>query len=349
MGDAMNRREISRLTLLACVFTSSLAQAVQPIPDEAGWSGYVNLGVGAGSSESNMLAGISSVDLGDEQVSSLNQSPDDEDIVLPAVQFEVAYTFEGMGLQLYASNQVADHLNFDLDTTLETHIGARQDVGEVGIVDVSLAFSTIPTDVWKDPYLVGEDRGDTERTSSGLHLIWGNIFGSPFEFAWSSREIDIDDERSGKDGDLDLTAREQRLLRRKGDYDRLDLNYTWKINQHHTLVPAVAYADYDLDGAAMAEDGFVVQLKHAWQSNQWRLVSKVFYKDFESDEANPIYQKERDMETLGGSVTVFYAKPFGLNDWTANAGVAYYEDDSNIDFYDSSFGLVSIGMLYRFD
>ena len=345
----MIRRELSTVAVLGLALSSGLARAMPPIPDDSGWSGYLNIGVGAGSSESNMLAGISSVDLGDEQVSSLDQSPDDEDIVLPALQFQIAYTFNGMGTQLYLSNQVADHLNFDLDTTLETHFGVRQDFPEVGIVDFSLAASALPTDVWKDPYLVDEDRGDTERTSNGLHIVWGNIFGSPFEFAWASREIEIDDERSGKEGKLGLTSKEQRSLRRGGDFDRVDLSYSWKINDRHTLVPGIAYLDYDLDGAAMAEDGLLLQLKHFYEKNRWRVVSKVFYEDLESDQANPIYNKERDVETIGGSVTAFYAKPFGLQDWSANASVAYYEGDSNIDFYDSSFGLVSIGMLYRFD
>jgi hypothetical protein len=345
----MIRRELSKVAVLGLALSSALAQAVTAIPDDAGWSGYLNIGVGAGSSESNMLAGISSVDLGDEQVSGLDQSPDDEDIVLPALQFEIAYTFNGMGTQLYLSNQVDDHLNFDLDTTLETHLGARQDVGEIGVVDFSLAASAIPTDVWKDPYLVNEDRGDTERTSNGIHIVWDSIFGSPFKFAWSSREIEIDDERSGEAGNLGLTSREQLSLRRTGDFDRVDLNYSWKINDRHTLVPGIGYLDYDLDGAAMAEDGLVVQLKHSYEKNRWRVVSKVFYEDLESDEVNPIYGKERELETIGGIMTVFYTKPLGLKDWTANAGVAYYDGDSNIDFYDSSFGLVSIGMLYRFD
>ena len=55
------------------------------------------------------------------------------------------------------------------------------------------------------------------------------------------------------------------------------------------------------------------------------------------------------VETLGGSVTAFFSEPFGLKRWTANASASYYDGDSNIDFYDSTFGLVSVGMFYRFD
>jgi len=296
-----------------------------------------------------MLAGLSSVDLGDDTISGLDQSPDDEDVVIPSLNFEIAYTFEGMGTQLYLGNQIADHLSFDLDTTLETHFGVRQDVGELGVVGFSYAASALPTDVWKDPYLVGDDRGDTERTSNGIHFDWDGIFGSPVAFAWSAREIEIDDERSGQDGGLGLTGDEYRLLRRTGNVNRIDLTYDWKINERHSLVPGIGYIDYDLDGGAMKEDGAILQLQHRYQRDQWRLVTKIYYEDLESDETNPIYGKEREVETIGGSITAFYKRPFGWQNWTANAGIVYYEGDANIDFYDSSFGLISIGMLYRFD
>jgi hypothetical protein len=349
MDYLMIARELTRLTLLGLALASAAAQAVPSVPEKAGWGGYIGVGVGAGRSESNMLASIGPADLGDETVSGLNQSPDDEDIVLPGLNFEVSYTLADTRTQLYLGNAVADHLNFDLDTTLETHLGIRQEIDDIGTVDFSLAFSALPTDVWKDPYVVDKKRGDTERTSSGIHLVWGGILSTPLEFAWSAREIEVDDERSGQDGDLGLSAKQQRLLRRTGNVYRWDLTYDWKINERHRVVPGIGYLDYDLDGGAMAEDGMVLQLKHLYELQHWGLVSSIFYQDLESDRDNPIYGKQNQLETLGGSITAFYQEPFGLEHWTANAGVAYYEGDSNIDFYDSSFGLVSIGMLYRFD
>jgi hypothetical protein len=349
MDDSMIRRELPKLFFLGLALASAVAQAVPAIPESNGWSGHFNLGVGAGSSESNMLAGIGSIDLGDDTISSLDESAGSEDIVMPLVQFEAAYTLADTRTQFYLGNQVADYLSFDLDTTLETHAGVRQHIPGVGTVDFSYAASALPTDVWKDPYLVDESRGDTERTSKGIHIAWDEIFGTPVEFEYSSREIEIDDERSGEDAALGLTRAQERSLRRTGRINRLDLHYDWKLNDRHRLVPGIGYVDYDLDGDAMAEDGLILQMKYLYELNRWRFVSKVFYHDLESDELNPIYNDERQVETLGGSVTAFFANPFGLKRWTANASVSYYDGDSNIDFYDSNFGLVSVGMFYRFD
>jgi len=345
----MIKRTTTKLALLGLALASTVAQAVPVVPDKSGWSGQVNVGMGAGTSESNMLAGIASVDLGKNRISSLEDSPDSEDIVVPVVRFELGYTLGDTGTQFYAGNQVPDYVSFDLETTLETHLGVRQDIPGIGTVDFSLAMSSLPIDVWKDPYVVDASRGDTERTTSGIHIAWDRIFSTPLEVVYSAMEIELDDERSGSSEALGLSGADQRLLRREGMVYRLDLRYDWTINERHRLVPGIAYLDFNLDGDAMKEDGLGLQLKYLYQVNRWRIVSEVYYQDLEADTRNPIYGKERQMETLGASITTFYARPFGLDNWSANATLGYQDDDSNIDFYDASFGLVSIGMLYRFD
>jgi hypothetical protein len=346
MEYTMIKQTFTGLSLLGLAVASLTAHAVPPIPEESGWGGHINIGVGVGSSETNMLAGLSSIDLGKDRISSLDEDPGSEDITLPVLQFEAAYTLADGGTQFYLGNQVANEASFDLETTMETHAGVRQQFEGVGRVDFSLAASSIPTDVWRDPYLVDAKRGNTERTSSGVHIAWDEIFGSAFEFGLSSREVEIDDEESGVA--LGLSGADQRLLRREGQIRSLDLQYDWVINDRHRLVPAIGYTDYDLDGDAMAQDGPGVQLSHLYTNGRWRFASRVIYQELESDKLNPIYNKEQEVDTLGGSVTVFYNNPFGLEGWTANVTGGYQERDSNIDFYDSSFGLVSFGMFHRF-
>lgn len=343
----MKNRKLANLVSLALATGSTGVLAVPTIPAESGWSGHVNLGAGVGSSESNMIDGIASIDLGQEKISSLEDSPGSEDFALPVVQFEVAYTLGENRTQFYLGNQKADTLSFDLETTLKTHLGIRQEISDIARVEFSLSASTLPLDVWKDPYVVDEKRGDTERTASGLNIAIDEIFGTPFELAWSSTEVEIDDERSGEA--LGLSRAEQRSLDREGQVYNLELSYDWKINERHRLVPLVGWVDHDLDGAAMAEDGIALVLKHLYEKDRWLLVSRVFYQDLESDARNPIFDQQGEADLLGAAFTAFYLKPFGLQNWTANATLAYQDKDSDIDFYDTTFGLVSFGMFYRFD
>lgn len=343
----MNKPAFTKLALLGAVLAAANVQAVPVIPEQSGWSGHVNLAVGVGTSESNMIDGIGPIDMGQEKISSLEDSPGSEDFVLPAVQFEVAYTLGENRTQFYLGNLVADYLSFDLETSLRTHIGIRQEIPEITTLSISLSRSALPLDVWKDPYLVDTKRGDTERTSSGLHFAFDRIFGTPLQLKWSSSEIEIDDERSGEG--LGLTTANQRALDREGQVYNLDLSYDWKINDRHRFVPTIGWVDHDLDGGAMAQDGVALAAKHLYEKNRWLLVTQVFYQDLESDTRNPIFDQTGQVDKIGAVFTAFYTKPFGLEHWTANATLGYQDNDSNIDFYDSNFGLFSFGMFYRFD
>ena len=339
----MIERVLPRLAVLSLALNAALAQAAPPIPGESGWSGFINIGAGVGQSETNMLASISSIDLGEDKIANLSEDAGSEDIALPALRFGLAYTLGDSLTQFYLRNQVSDSVALDL----EVHGGVRQQVGEIGLFDLSLSSSSLATDVWKDPYLVGANRGDTERTSTGLHLAWHSIFNTPLALEYSSKELEIDDEESGVS--LELSPADQRLLRRQGQVYRTALHYDWKISERHSVVPTIAYLDYKLDGGAMAEDGIGLHLAHHYTGERWRFVSKIFYHGLEADTDNPIYDDSADRETLGVALAAFYARPFGWENWTATAGASYREDDNDIDFYDASLGLVTVGMLYRFD
>ena len=39
---------------------------------------------------------------------------------------------------------------------------------------------------------------------------------------------------------------------------------------------------------------------------------------------------------------------FGLKNWNLLANIAYYDIDSNIDFYDASFKFFGVSAVYRF-
>lgn len=341
-------KRIPAFTMLAAPLLGSLpAWALPDIPQTDGWGGHINIGAGVASSETNMVSSLSSFDLGDDRISSLQESPGSEDLVLPVAQFELAYTLADSRTQFYLGNQGADYVDFDLASSLATHLGIRQEIPEIGLLQFSLNATTMPLDVWKDPYIVDAKRSETERTATGVQVAWDRILDSGFEFSWSWRDVELDDEASGES--LDLSDADQRLLRREGDVSRMDISYEWKLGERHRLVPGIGYIDRELDGKAMAEDGPAVSLRHLWDLGRWRLVTRLLYLDLESDEVNPIYGEERDVESMGASVTAFYSQPFGWTRWTANVTASYFDEDSNIDFYDASFGMISLAMFYRFD
>jgi hypothetical protein len=329
--------------LSALLLAATPSQAAPSITHQSGWSGQINIGAGFGQSETNMLASLSSIDLGAERIDTLNEDAGSEDIGFPVLQFDLNYTLGETQTQFYLRNQPSPYVALDM----EVLGGIRQQVTGIGIIDVALSSTTVPADVWKDPYLVGTNRGDTERTTTGLHIAWRNIMDTALSFEFSSKELEIDDEDSGES--LALSGRDRRLLERTGEVYRFNVEYALKIGENQRLVPAVSWLDYDLDGAAMAEDGAALRLSHHYQRNRWRIVSGIEYRGLESAEDNPIYGDSADKDVLSLGITAFYERPFGLENWTANVRASWYDADSDIDFYDESLAAFSLGMLYRFD
>ncbi|NVK40300.1 MAG: DUF2860 family protein [Oceanospirillaceae bacterium] len=324
-----------------------MAQAAVIIPQKDGFSGFINLGAGAYTTETNVLANIAAlgdIDLGPEKIDSLNSSPDDESGVLPMVNFELSYTFAESRTQLYLGNLLEDFLRFDLNSVA----GVRQGIGDAGIIGASLRRTSVVTEVWQDPYLTGVKRKRTDRDVSGANIYWQQIFGTGLELEYTSSEVDIDRERSGEA--LGLSAAERRLLDRNGDINRFDVRYEFSSDdKRHIVTPGIRFIDNDLDGGAMSNDGAGLEMLYIYSPNKrWRHVVNFTYADLEYDKTNPVFGKKDETERLGGSWTSFYVEPFGWKDWSANFTLAWFEEDHDIDFYDTTVKLIGVGMLRRF-
>jgi hypothetical protein len=190
------------------------ASALDPIPQESGFSGFIRPGVGYLKYKSNMVASIMGYDLSEETNDSLTDSPDSETTGLVTVPFTLAYTFASSRTQVFLGTDLTDLIRFDMSQ----QIGVKQGIGNLGLLQGGFLFSGIPAKVWKDPYLVGQDRDDTKRKSTGVRLAWDRIFGSGFQVQYTYRKVDIDSEKSGESLGF-LTASDRKLLER--DSDRL--------------------------------------------------------------------------------------------------------------------------------
>jgi len=324
------------------------ALALEEMPKEAGFSGHVNLGVGSGSIESNFLARIPGVDidLGSETIKDFD-SPDDESITLPSLNLNIGYTFASKKTRVFLGSDLEDFLSFDRSTVL----ALRHDFDRIGNVQLSLLSSAFPgTEVWEDPYLRNEKRKDTEFSSTGARITWDRIFGSLFEVKITARERELDEERSGSDPSLGLTAAERKLLDREGDVSRFQVGYKASMRDGtHIIRPSVAYIDRDLDGDAMSQDGYEIGLTWAYNNgDNFRWVNNVLYQSLDGDKENPIFNEVSDEDVIGLASQMFFPGAFGLKNWTPNVSAIWADGDNDIDFNDSSGWLISAGVFRRF-
>jgi len=335
---------ITLCATIAAACPLSAWSAIDPIPEESGFSGSVLLGAGWIEGESNLVKGNKFAEIGQERVDSIFDSPDSESDVMPVFSGNVNYTFGSIRTQLFFGSEIEDLVRFDFAQLL----GVRKQFDRLGILSVAAALSNFPAEVWEDPYLAGVDRKDTDRDSTGVRAEWSRIFNSKFSVKFNYRDVDIDNERSGTDPALGLTPGQIASLRRDGDNTSVNVEYLWKIGPKQVLVPEIFWFNQDRDGSAVSNDGFGGQLSWTWLGDPWTIVLTGSVSQSNYDERNPIYNKKADADIFGLGGTVFYKLPTESGRWALFGSAAYSDSDSDISFHDSTVTLISAGARYRF-
>jgi hypothetical protein len=337
-----------RLFLLALltVGVAPTAMAIDPIPSTPGWRGFVVVGGGYADLRSNTVAGNNLIDIGQPTISSVAQRPRSDNTFYPVVTGEINYTF-GNGWQAFFGTALEDAITLDGVTQL----GARKDLGSVGIVQGGLLFSGIPTQVWEDPYAEGVRRQDTDRDSTGLRLQWDRILGTGFELTFSYRDISIDTERSGEGvKSVACAAACRDLLRRDGDQYHFDASYLFRLGQgqRHLVRPMLRYTIDDRDGEAISGDSYRLQLSYVFLGQGYTVASNIAYGSSSMDARNPIFGARTDTDGVVVESTLFYRLPFESGRWQAVGSVLWGEGDSNVAFHDTELFMITAGVMYRF-
>jgi len=331
---------ISLTVILRCITDAALA--MEPIPDESGLSGYVRPGIGVAGFKDNMVAGVAFVDTGNERIDSLG-CPNSETTVIPSLNMDIRYTFADTRTQIHLGNQLEDMLRLDRATLL----GVRQEFTDGGIAAAAFQFPGLPTRVWEDPYVTGIDREETDRDTGGMRFTWHRILGTRWQVEYGFRSIKIDEELSGRT-QLGLSDAEAELLDREGKHHKIEVLHPFRVAEGQTLTPSVTVGRLDLDGDAMANDYWSLQITHTFRLPRWHVLSNIVAGRSKYDERNPVFGKKREDDRYGITVTGFYPEPFGLTGWNGLVSIGGLEQESNISFYDKQAVLANVGGIYRF-
>jgi hypothetical protein len=342
------KKKVINVAMLAIVSLvgASVASALDPIPQQSGFSGFIQPGVGYLNIQSNTVAKVLGFELSDKKISDLDEEPDSKSTVIATIPYKIAYTFAGSRTEVFLGTELGDLLSFDTAQQL----GVKQGIGSLGVFQAGLLFSGTAR-VWKDPYVTGQNRDDTSRKNMGAQLVWDKIFGSNLELEYSIRKVDIGSEKSGEF--LGLTNSEQDRLDRNGTVHRASAAYGLKFG-NHKLTPQITFFSEDLDGEAMANTGADLQLSYLYDGDPISLVLNGYVGQADYDKSNPIYDKTREDDRYGASATVYYKNPWG---WTLFGSEpmrffvtgAYFAVDSNIDFYnqEAALGLAGIAIRWK--
>ncbi len=329
------------VTSVLAVTGSAAVAAIEPFPNEDGWSGFGIFGLGYMDAKSNLIAGNTLIDIGTDPVATVNDSPRSEDDAFPFLTGEIRYTWAEPGTQVFLGSTIEDIVTLDFAQQL----GVRKATENMGTFQLGLLFSGVPAEVWEDPYVEGISRNETDRDSNGFRFQWDRIGGSELELQITVRDIDIDVERSGEF--LALTDAERQLLERDGDQIRTQVNYRF-MNGPHLLQPELGYLDNDRDGGAMAADGLYGGVLYAYFGQPATFVASATFGQQDYDEPNPVYGRRLDSDYYAFSGTLLYTLPTASKRWQAVGVLTYAEDDSDVNFHDFEVFSVNLGVRYLF-
>jgi hypothetical protein len=115
----------------------------------------------------------------------------------------------------------------------------------------------------------------------------------------------------------------------------------------HVFEPSIRYTDYDLDGAAMANDGPSVKLTYLYLTPKLVIDVNLLYHDYEAKAVHPVYGETLDVDRQGATFTAIWDL-FKAKRWRAMASAEYIREDANIDFFDSGISAVHFGAIWRY-
>jgi len=148
-GNQVQMKRFMNLTLAASIMVmvvaADFANALEPVPKESGFSGFIRPGVGYVSFKSNMVASFLGFDLSDKRTKALDESPDSQSSAIVLVPFSLEYTFANTRTQLFLGTELTDLIRFNYSQ----QIGVKQEIGKLGLLQGGFLFSGIPAKVWK--------------------------------------------------------------------------------------------------------------------------------------------------------------------------------------------------------
>jgi hypothetical protein len=344
----MTKNGLIIIALLASltIFASIPAQALEPIPRESGFNGFIQPGVGYYRFKSNMVARLWTFEFSDDKADSLNDNPDGKSGAIYLLTYSLGYTFAGTRTQVFVGSDLTDMIRLDYGQ----QVGVKQEIGSLGLLQGGILFNTIATEVWEDPYTINENRDETDRDTMGLRLTWDRIMGSQLQLQYSYRDIDIQNEKSGEF--LGLSPGDRKLLERDGDRHVVEALYRFNFAQKHWLAPALIYSNDDRDGDAMSSDTLDLQLTYAYRGDPFTFIANGFIGWADYDKRNPIFDKTQEDDRYGFGTSLYYKNPWGWNlfgsfpmNFFINAVVA--DVDSNIDFYEQQVFFSTAGVFFK--
>lgn len=331
-------KHIISLFLATMMLASPSYAALAP---SEGFSGNMAFLTGFTANSSNLDVGQSN----HQSQTDLMSSGATEANGMVAILGSMQYTFGALNHKQIFLGTSRDDI---ITGTLAFEVGYRQQLESGMVIDFSILPTLISGEVWDDPYAVDSKREETDLTGNVVRMQLSKMMGTNFNIDMAFGESDVKKENTGLKG-LDLTDEERALMTREREYFYLKSGYQYFLKDGSgILTPSINVFSSNSEGNALSflSVGAEVNLAKRFGNHGLAFTINAAKRDY--DKENPIFNKTREDKDFGAFIAYEYANIFDAKNWSLVSLLGAKTTTSNIEYYQSSQYVVSVGVDYKF-
>ncbi|EAQ53392.1 DUF2860 domain-containing protein [Vibrio splendidus] len=331
-------KHIISLFLATMMLASPSYAALAP---SEGFSGNMTFLTGFTANSSNLDVGQSN----HQSQTDLMSSGATEANGMVAILGSMQYTFGALNHKQIFLGTSRDDI---ITGTLAFEVGYRQQLESGMVIDFSILPTLISGEVWDDPYAVDSKREETDLTGNVVRMQLSKMMGTNFNIDMAFGESDVKKENTGLKG-LDLTDEERALMTREREYFYLKSGYQYFLKDGSgILTPSINVFSSNSEGNALSflSVGAEVNLAKRFGNHGLAFTINAAKRDY--DKENPIFNKTREDKDFGAFIAYEYANIFDAKNWSLVSLLGAKTTTSNIEYYQSSQYVVSVGVDYKF-
>lgn len=239
------------------------------------------------------------------------------------------------------------HYHFSTATTLRVESGAEsigapafglsQTIPATGTLGVLVSMGS--SDVWKDPYLLGQDRAKTKENKKSLSFFFEDILETGLNLHYTSVWSHVKEDESG------LRSQD---LRRRGQAHHIRLDCGLPLSEKLILAPGLRYELGNFSGKSNAYQAFGGDLALTRIMEGWMMTLSLGGTARNFEKRHPVFAKTREEREGSAALTLAFPAPLGYDDLTLMVMMGHNTVQANHTFFENRTSFAGAGVRYAF-
>ncbi len=265
----------------------------------------------------------------DKRIDDLEKSESNVSLGIPILLFEINYEVKE-DLLIFFGTPFYD------DGREGLSFGAEYLLDNGGLLNVSLFADS--TGVWKDPYVLNENREFTFDSEAGVNISFSDIMGSNFFLIFSAITNTITD---------DISGNKDSRLNREGIIKTFKPGYAFNLG-NSSISSSLTFERNTSKGSAYSYNRAGAEFSIEYDYNQNSIMASVASDATRYSNINPIFKKKVKHYSYNGSIIYTWKNLWDTN-WYFRLGGQVHYLNSNTDFFEHTIYQTGMSIGYSFE